>query len=85
MGFGRVGDLQKFGVFEGLEEVEGSRGVETLGCSGKGGLGCLKVWTGSEVLEGFGMFGGGAEFGRSGIRGVWGRRLGCLRVRCLEV
>ena len=39
----------------------GFKGVGSSGCSGKGRLGCLKVWMGSEVLEGSEIFGGGGR------------------------
>ena len=78
-------------MFGGLEEVGGSRGVLSSGCLGNGGLGCLKVWMGSEVLEGFGgaVIGGlaglgGGELGGWGVwirLGVWDVQM----VRCLEV
>ena len=75
-------------MFGGSEGVGGLRGVGSSRCLGKGGLGCLKVWMGSDVLEGFGMFKGrkgrslgGRGFGGGGwdVRGVrylkvWGGR-----------
>ena len=43
---------------------------------GKGGLGCLRVWIGLEVLEGQGCSGGVSGFGGFGVF----RGLGCFRV-----
>ena len=58
-----------FGVFGDL------RGVGSLECLGKVGLGCLKVWMGLEVLEGFGMCGGSRVWEVGGVE-VWGRGFG---------